>query len=389
MIGGHGRTTLLASAFRQRHNLALGVASEIVAPLLKPIARALAKGNASRPEEWRRGLIIAHNHIGDVLYRTPSLQALREGLPGCEWSFLTSPTGAEVLENNPHVAEVLPWNRGDSSWDLNREQRRKLASRHFDVALCTNTLRHYPDFMLATALRIPNRVGFTYKGLSGLITHPVAIDFPSPYAGYFRTMVGDLIGKSPDWSLTPELFLDESDAREAQRVLGSMAFSGDRPLLACSLTTRQARGNWPVGFMVEVLREMRKLGVVDMVLCGGPGDGRALTDIAGTIGENVSVTAGELTVRGFAALLRKCAALFTLDSGPRHLGNAVGVRVVFARNMSHSRVEAGKYCSTETDIAPDGEHLNDAEIQKLAAATSVSECARRLTEVTISGAVRA
>ena len=377
------------SAFRQKRNLALGIASEIAAPLLRPIASSLSKGKVSPPSKWRKGLIIAHNHIGDVLYRTPSLQRLRDGLPQCEWSFLTTPSSAEILKGNPNVAEIIPWNDGEHSWDIDRAHRKELAARNFDVVLCTNTLRHYPDLILSAKLGIPNRVGFAHKGLSGLITHPVAIDFPSPFAAYFRALVADVIGDTPDWSLTPEIFLDEVASSEAQRVIGSMGLTGVRPVVACCLTTRQPHGNWPVEFMVRALLEARATTDMDIVLCGTPGDRERLNSIAATLGGSVYVAAGDLSLRGFGAFLRECTALFTLDSGPRHLGNAVGTKVLFARNMSHSHIEAGKYCATETDLAPEGEYLSDAEIQRLAANTPVADFARGLIETTRAGASRA
>ena len=144
------------AAFRQKRNLALGIASEIAAPVLRPIASSFAKGKVSPPSQWRRGLILAHNHIGDVLYRTPSLQALHEGLPQCEWSFLTTPSSAEILKGNPHLSEVIPWSRGEHSWDIDAAHKLELKKRDFDVVLCTNTLKHFPDFVLATTLGIPN-----------------------------------------------------------------------------------------------------------------------------------------------------------------------------------------------------------------------------------------
>lgn len=375
------RPGFISSAFRQKRNLALGIASEIAAPLLRPIASSFSKGEVTPPSQWRRGLIIAHNHIGDVLYRTPSLQALHEGLPQCDWSFLTTPSSAEVLKGNPHLSEVIPWSRGEHSWDIDSKHRQELKKRDFDVVLCTNTLKHYPDFVLAMTLGIPNRVGFTHKGLSGLINRPVAIEFPSPFAGYFRSLVSDVIGRTPDWSLTPEIFLDEVASSEAQRVIAALRLSGARPVVACCLTTRQPHGNWPVDFMVAAIAEARNATDVDIVLCGSPDDRDRLNAIAAKLGGRVYVAAGDLSLRGFAAFLRECTALFTLDSGPRHMGNAVGTRVLFARNLSHSRIEAGKYCATETDIAPDAEYLNDAEIQRLAAATPVSKFASALIEV--------
>lgn len=380
MTDTRARTGFIPSAFRQKRNLALGIASEIAAPLLRPIASSFSKGKVTPPAQWRKGLIVAHNHIGDVLYRTPSLQALHDGLPKCEWSFLTTPSSAEILKGNPHLAEVIPWGRGEHSWDIDALHKRELKKRNFDVVLCTNTLRHYPDFVLAATLGIPNRVGFTHKGLSGLITRPVAIDFPSPFAGYFRALVADVIGSTPDWSLSPEIFLDEVASSEAQRVIGALRLSGDRPIVASCLTTRQPHGNWPIDFMVAAIAEARNAADIDIVLCGSPDDREQLNAVAAKLGGQVYVAAGDLSLRGFAAFLRKCAALFTLDSGPRHLGNAVGARVLFARNLSHSRIEAGKYCATETDIAPDAEYLSDAEIQRLAAVTPISKFANGLIE---------
>ncbi|HUQ48630.1 MAG TPA: glycosyltransferase family 9 protein [Gemmatimonadaceae bacterium] len=379
----------IASAFRQKRNLALGLASEMAAPLLRRVASSLSKGEIAEPVSWRKGLIIAHNHIGDVLYRTPSLQALRDGLPRCDWSFLTTPSSAEILKGNPNVSEVIPWNSGENSWDLDAAHKTELAARAFDVVLCTNTLLHYPDLILATTLGIPNRVGFAHKGLSGLITRAVRIDFPSPFPGYFRALVGDVIGRTPDWSLTPEIFLDEVASSEAQRVIAALGLTGDRPVVACCLTTRQPHGNWPADFMVSALAEARNATDIDIVLCGTAGDREGLNAIAAKLGGRVYVAAGDLSLRGFGAFLRECTALFTLDSGPRHLGNAVGTRVLFARNMSHSKIEAGKYCATEIDLAPDGEYLSDTEIQRLATATPVSGFARRLIETVQPGEVRA
>lgn len=387
MTSENGRKALLPAAFRHRKNYALGLASEIVSPLMRPVARLLT-GAQSPPASWRRGLILAHNHIGDVLYRTPSLQALRDGLPNCEWSFLTSPTSAEVLKDNPNIAEVIPLYNGDDSWSIPQNSRNEIKAREFDAVICSNTLRHYPDFTLAVSLGIPNRVGFTYKGLSGLVTHPVGINFPSPYAGYFRTIVADLTGQAPDWSLAPEIFLNENDSSEAQRAISSLGL-GARPIVACSLTTRQARGNWPVSFMISALVEARRSSDFDVVLCGGQADSDKLEKLKAELGDGTSVIAGELSLRGFAAFLRCCSLLFALDSGPRHIGNAVGCRVLFARNMSHSQIEAGAYCATETDVAPAGEYLSDAEIARVAGTTSPAIAASRLCELIQSGARQA
>lgn len=367
--------SLKAESFRRPHNKWLGKASEAAAPLLRLAARGVSRRQSSPPSEWKRGLILSHNHMGDVLYRTCSLPVLRSSLPGCEWSFLTSPASAPVIQNNPALDEVLPWNTGDDSWTLSSGTLRKLRDRDFDVALCTNSLRYYPDLFFASALGVPNRVAFTHKGLSALVTHPIEIDFPSSYASYFRSMVSAVTGVEGNWPLRPRIFPDSDAEAQAAAAWSSRGLDSGLPVIACSITTRQKAGNFPSARLLEVLAEVRAQAPVRIAFFGASGDRSVLTQAAGRLGDDTIVLAGELTIPALAAFLRKCAMLLTLDSGPRHLGNAAGIPVFFARNMSHSQAEAGAYCETETDIAPAGEYLSDEQISEIARSVSPRDIA--------------
>lgn len=368
------------SAFRTRRKRWLAHTSEFVAPLLRTGATLAVRGATSEPSAWRTGLILGHNHVGDVLYRTCSLPRLTEALPECRWSYLTSPSSAELLKGNPSVAEVLPWNVGDNSWELGQGRFGELRRREFDVALCTNTLRHYPDLALAVALGIPNRVGFSYKGLSGLITRPAPIHFPSAYPEYFRRMVADLGGRAPDWPLQPQVYPTGEDTALAGRLWTELGLGAARPVVACSLTTRQASGNWPRSHLLAALESARSQADFEVVLCGAASDSGALSAAANELSFPVKVLAGALGLRAYTAFLSRCTALLTLDSGPRHIGNAARIPVLFSRNLSHSRVEAGAYCETEIDLAPAVEYLSDAQTRHTVAGIPVSATAGRLLQ---------
>jgi len=117
-----------------------------------------------------------------------------------------------------------------------------------------------------------------------------------------------------------------------------------------------------------------------VVLCGAPADAAELATAARQLSFPVQVLAGGLGLRAFAAFLPRCSALLTLDSGPRHLGNAAHIPVLFARNLSHSMVEAGKYCDTEIDLAPPLEYLSNEETRRAVARMPVAETSNRLIE---------
>ena len=358
------RQRVLRPAFRTRTKYLLGVASEIGAPALRLGARVLCGEQSSPPNEWRRGLILGHNHIGDVLYRTCSLPTLRAALPECEWDYLAGPVSGRVLQGNPTVRRVLPYQTGEDSWNISRSNFRELRNSKYDVVLCSNFLRYYPDALLAVALCVKNRVGFTFKGFSGLINHPVETAFPSSYAAYFQNMVSSVTGIPPSWPLIPNIFPSSKDKAEADAAWNALALDSGKQVIACSITTRQP-GAWPRNHFLRALEIVHEHAAVDVVLFGATSEERILRAAAAECRTPVKVMAGSLNLRALAAFIGRCSAALVMDSGPRHIANAARTPVVFGRNLIFSRVEAGRYCENEIDCGPADEYVPPREMERV------------------------
>jgi ADP-heptose:LPS heptosyltransferase len=348
------RARVFRPAFRTRSKYLLGVASEIGAPLLRLGASAFCGFESSPPTQWRRGLILGHNHIGDVLYRTCSLPALHAALPDCEWDYLTGPVSGQVLEGNPAIRSVLPYQMADESWSITASDFSKLRSAKYDVVLCSNIVRYYPDVLLAVALGVKNRVGFTFKGFSGLINHPVGADFPSSYPAYFQNMVSSVTGVPPTWPLVPKIFPSSRDREQADAAWRDLALDSGNKVLACSITTRQA-GAWPRDHYLRALEFVSEQARAEIVLFGAANERNILEDAMSRCRARCRLLPGTLNIRALAAFVGKCSAALVMDSGPRHIANAVSTPVVFGRNLTSSRVETGRYCDNEIDCAPPGD----------------------------------
>ena len=52
-------------------------------------------------------LIVNVNWLGDTLFVTPFIKALRENNPKSYIAILTHPRCREVLEGNPHINEII------------------------------------------------------------------------------------------------------------------------------------------------------------------------------------------------------------------------------------------------------------------------------------------
>jgi ADP-heptose:LPS heptosyltransferase len=358
----------------------LGAASEIGLPLFRAAIDALVGGRVNSPGTWRKGLILGHTHIGDVLYRTCSLAQLKSALPGCEWDYLTAPESAPLLEGNPAISNVLPWQPAEDTTGLSRDVIERLTAASYDVVLCTNTVRHYHDFLTALRLGIPNRVGFADKGFSAALTHPVEAKIPQPYPAYFREMVASIARCPASWPLQPRIILTEGEREQARDTLRARGLLNAKPLLACTLTTRQPRGQWPIALFVKTLEAAYSHRAFQLVFCGSASDKKSLDEARSACRIPSQVIAGQFTIRQLAAFLESCSTLLAMDSGPRHLANAVATPVAFLRNLSYSGTESGAYCHTETDLAPPDECLAPEGIAAVYARLRPDDLARRFLE---------
>ena len=367
--------------FRQKRNFVIALLTELLAPLLRRWAERRTDPPVSAPRLWRRALILGDNHIGDLLYRTCSLRALKTGLPECDFYYLAAPGTADILARNPYVKAVLPWARSDSRLDLSPEHMKELQSLRFDAALCTNCIRYWPELLLAIRLGIPNRAGYTYKGFSGWVTHPIPIRHPQPFAAYFRDYVTALAGQSVTGPLRPELYVTPAAKEEARTVFDRLGFADGKPVIAFFLTSRQPAELWPVENYEALFKLICGQLTAKIVLLGSPGDRVLLEGMVSRITPAFQVpVCTALSLSGLAAFLKRCSLVIAKDSGPRHMANAVGTPLLFFRNTTFSQVEAGNYCPNEFDLTPPGEFLDERRQRTLLASIEPPEVLRQIEQ---------
>lgn len=330
---------------RKPRNLVLAYLSELAGPLLK--LAVLGLGSRVRPpSEWRRAVIVGADHIGDVLYRTASLPPLAAAFPRCEWHYIAKPPGLDVVKGNPNLAGT------------HATLEEAIATGPFDAVICLNGGIYLNHLLKAVRLRIPNRAFCDDKGFSALVTHPLKYRLHQSFAGGIRDMVAGLTGAEPTWSLRPQIFPAQEECGMAQQYLATLSTQdglGSVPTLACFVTTRQPSGAWPAenfGRSLQLLQNHLKLR---LLLCGASGDAQVLHELQAKFSLHAHIIAGALPIRPMTALLRLCQAVLCLDSGPRHMANAMGVPVFFTRNISNRKVETGAYLETETDLCGDDE----------------------------------
>src|SRR3954465_7289894 len=118
-------------------------------------------------------LLVRLRLIGDVVFTTPVIRALRRHYPGAHLSSLVEPLAEPIVRGNPHLDEVIvvPLQRGFARVRDDIAWARHLRRRHFDIVI---DLHGGPrSAWLTWASGAPTRIGYTTRGRSWMYTHRV------------------------------------------------------------------------------------------------------------------------------------------------------------------------------------------------------------------------
>lgn len=121
-----------------------------------------------------RILLVRLRQIGDVVFTTPAITALRRRFPDAFIAYLVEPAAAPVVSANPDINEVIvaPRTAGLSGLAADWRLITRLHASHFDVVV---DFHGGPRASLLTWLtRAPRRIGYDVVGRAWMYTERVA-----------------------------------------------------------------------------------------------------------------------------------------------------------------------------------------------------------------------
>lgn len=91
-------------------------------------------------------LFVRLSYIGDILHATPAARWIKEQYPDAKLHWIVTPSMVELLDGNPYVDEIIPWERDEyeahskklhipTMWRMWWELKAKLEPYKFDVSV--------------------------------------------------------------------------------------------------------------------------------------------------------------------------------------------------------------------------------------------------------------
>ncbi|MDP3182779.1 MAG: glycosyltransferase family 9 protein, partial [Desulfobaccales bacterium] len=272
------------------------------------------------PDKIRRVLLISATGLGDTLFSTPAIRALKERFPSWSLEVLGHRQYGALLAHNPYVDKL--WAYPGRNWRL-VPLARQLRQREYDLVI----ILHGNDpeaTMLAYRTGSPFIIGSAYSPFAFAYSGRVKAGDTYEHAierrlNFVRLLGADTQDKKMDLFLPPE----ETTRTEA---LLAHHFGAPPPLLlALHPTGSDPYKWWPAKSFAALGNFLYEAYGAALLIISGRQDRQIAEDLAARMSGPTLVTGGSYSLLTTAALLNQCRLLVANDSGPLHMALALGV----------------------------------------------------------------
>lgn len=276
--------------------------------------------NASAPESL---CLLRLSALGDVSHVLPLVRQLQCAWPHTRLTWIIGKFEHRLMQLIPDI-EFIVFDK-KQGWDAVRQLREQLTRRRFDALLHMQLALRAN--LLAAWVKADQRIGFDTersKELHGLVINRRIAYQPRQHVLDALGSFGQPLGLSPvaprwDFPILPEA-----------QAFAESELPGNQATLIISPCSSHRLRNWHAEGYAAVARHAINERGWRVALCGGPSAlerevGDAILQQAGV---PIIDLIGRDTLPRLLALLQRADALLTPDSGPMHLANAMGTRVI-------------------------------------------------------------
>ncbi len=290
----------------------------------------------------KKVLIINPFGIGDVLFTTPVIRAIKEKYLDSFVGYWCNLRVKRLLESNPRINKIFALSRGDLKkiyqesffkgiWSA-IQLTWKIRKEHFDICLDFSLDHRYSLFSKIAGIK--KRIGFDYKNRGRFLTHKISIDgYSDKHAiEYYLELLNFLGIDAKNKSL--ELVVPLVSEEKAKDILARHGIEekdlvvGIAPGAGGSWGKDAAYKHWPALKFAQVADKLINEFKAKVVILGDESE-RSIADLIINAMHNKLVDlVGKIDLGVLPAVIKNCNIFVSNDGGPMHMAVAVGVKTV-------------------------------------------------------------
>ncbi len=309
---------------------------------MKDLKTILLKNAGSLSRNDPKFLIINPFGIGDVLFTTPLIKAIKGHYPASFIGYWSNSRVRPILESEPQIDKVFALSRGDLkkiydesflkgtgsalklAWEIRKEK--------FDICLDFSLDQRYSLF--AKIIGINRRLGFNYKNRGRFLTRRLDIDgyHAKHVVDYYLDLLMFLDIPAGDKKLL--LSVSPENRTRAANLLASFGIGekdlviGIAPGAGGSWGKDASCKHWPALKFAQLAdRLIAELGA-KVVILGDESESKIAEVMVHAMRAKPVDLTGKTGLDILPAVIGKCGLLVTNDGGPMHIAVALDVKTV-------------------------------------------------------------
>lgn len=261
-------------------------------------------------------LLIRLSSLGDIVLTTPAIRAIRAHYPNAYLAMLVAKQSAEVLRNNPHLNEIIQFNRTAKDKDTKEMLRIIRILRQREFAVSFDFQRRFRTELLMYFSGASERVG---KGM--LCTIRVPIQGNKHATEHYFDLLRAAGIPAEDRQL--EIFLSNTERADACFTFEEAGISEIPLKIGLFPGAGWKLREWMPERFAAIGDRLVEEYNAQVILFGGPKEVELVRNVSSLMRHPSYSFAGILQLRQLAACIEKCDLFLSNDTGPMHIAAAV------------------------------------------------------------------
>ncbi len=294
-------------------------------------------------KKYGKILVVNTFGIGDVLFSTPMIKALKARIPGARIDAMCNERRRRILQYNPDINEIIVFEKDDFRAAFKKSKFsfaaktiqfiKAIRRREYDLAIDLS-LGHQISLVLSLA-GVKKRIGFNYRNRGRFLTDKMNIGgFNDKHVVEYYLDILKLIGIEKIYEKNLMLPLSSkivlwSDSFLAQKGLTDKILVGLAPGGGKSWGKYAVYRRWdPSNFAYLAEKISAKRKGVHFLIFGSPEEKDIARSMEGGLTGKITNLCGKLSLSEVITLIGKCALLICNDGGLLHIAVSQGVKTV-------------------------------------------------------------
>ncbi len=288
-------------------------------------------------------LIINPFGIGDILFTTPLIRAIKVQIPDSFLGFWCNERARPILENNPYIDKIFFLSRGDLKKVFKKSKLEGISKflfllkelKNYRFNLAVDLSLDYKYSLILKFLRVRERIGYNYRNRGRFLTKKIDIE---GYEGkhvieYYLELLKflDIIPKDRYLELNlkeadkiwAKEFLENFGVKEGDLLIGVIPAGGG------SWGREAMFKHWPKERFAELADILIENFNAKIIILGDKLEKEICQRVSDLMHyKSINAFNKSTSLNEFVALIDRCSIIITNDGGPVHISVARKIKTV-------------------------------------------------------------